>query len=635
MSKLNFEIKSSISNFLNYKISNGALLIDGEWGSGKTYFVQNEIIPELIENKGTNVVYISLFGLSSGLELKNSILLKSIIDNGSKNNGVAKIKDRVSKMISKFEVLTKFVSALEVSDLVEFEKIIYVFDDLERVRDKNLLLEFMGIISSGLIEKNKYKVILIGNLNKLKSEDFFLYQEKFISRILEFKSNPSDVVSNIVKKIELHTEILKQVESESKFIEEMIQYFHISNFRAISQSFDLLVLVSNNIKMNGENFNLLRELIFFVIVMNNEFRGSDAINDEMWDSLPLYSFLGEWPFLSRSYRYIDYSKGIPTGITRFEREARIQSIRYFTPNSSNETTPPYWEPVFFKSIYQLIIKGGLDINLLNEELEELSKVRESKIKNQRYTNVNALYSWKDLRSHEYDEYKTQAIGLLNQSDLPVGIFFQIVELYMSIHETQSELIKEVSIAHLINAYKNHSYVNENHYDEFYLNLKYRIGDYPSEFNSILKEDIKIVENREKIKRSKEIIDELSYYHTKDNQKVLNLLTFCDPEMAANKIIEFITAKQFGYSNFVSSLEDVIKSTSFQSKGRIAFENIEEILNAINKKADDIVSNELDKYRLENVVVCLDKIASLYKAFTVISDEGLKINMHENTTNTTS
>ena len=49
-----------------FKISNTdyALLIDGKWGSGKTYYVKNILIPLIEKDKKYKPIYISLNGLN-------------------------------------------------------------------------------------------------------------------------------------------------------------------------------------------------------------------------------------------------------------------------------------------------------------------------------------------------------------------------------------------------------------------------------------------------------------------------------------------------------------------------------------------------------------------------------------------
>lgn len=52
-----------IINYLSME-STGALMVSGEWGCGKTYHIEKEVMSALQE-KGWNPVKVSLFGIES------------------------------------------------------------------------------------------------------------------------------------------------------------------------------------------------------------------------------------------------------------------------------------------------------------------------------------------------------------------------------------------------------------------------------------------------------------------------------------------------------------------------------------------------------------------------------------------
>lgn len=57
-------ITAEIMSYVKNRIYNYAVLIDGDWGTGKTYFIQKSIIPTL-EGSGYMPIYISLYGVNS------------------------------------------------------------------------------------------------------------------------------------------------------------------------------------------------------------------------------------------------------------------------------------------------------------------------------------------------------------------------------------------------------------------------------------------------------------------------------------------------------------------------------------------------------------------------------------------
>ncbi len=73
-----------IFNYLKFPKTDYAILIDGEWGSGKTHFVRHTLIPyidsmEYVDKdngKKFKGIYISLYGLRDVQELREKIILE-------------------------------------------------------------------------------------------------------------------------------------------------------------------------------------------------------------------------------------------------------------------------------------------------------------------------------------------------------------------------------------------------------------------------------------------------------------------------------------------------------------------------------------------------------------------------------
>ena len=67
-------ITAEIMSYAKSRIYNYAVPIDGDWGSGKTYFVQNQLIPKL-EASEYSPIYISLYGIDSTESVSQKIAL--------------------------------------------------------------------------------------------------------------------------------------------------------------------------------------------------------------------------------------------------------------------------------------------------------------------------------------------------------------------------------------------------------------------------------------------------------------------------------------------------------------------------------------------------------------------------------
>ena len=62
-----------ISNYIRMNNS-GALMITGNWGCGKTFFIKNTVIPSVKGSLGKNIIMVSLFGITDLSEIPERIL---------------------------------------------------------------------------------------------------------------------------------------------------------------------------------------------------------------------------------------------------------------------------------------------------------------------------------------------------------------------------------------------------------------------------------------------------------------------------------------------------------------------------------------------------------------------------------
>ena len=119
-----------------------AILLDGEWGSGKTFFVKDKLLnrlQEMIPQK--RIYYVSLYGMSSSNQIVDEIY-SSIVEEFIEE----KLGEDKGKMLEKGISFTSKLFAAgmkyfnldskdlpQLSDLKELKKSIIIFDDLERV----------------------------------------------------------------------------------------------------------------------------------------------------------------------------------------------------------------------------------------------------------------------------------------------------------------------------------------------------------------------------------------------------------------------------------------------------------------------------------------------------------------------
>ena len=154
--------------YLNRDIYNYAVLIDGEWGSGKTHFIKKTLIPALKErNPSLESCYVSLYGMKDVKEITDNILLQSI---ERKIGSGGKLPIKVSNFADiAIKLLGEKSGGVVDSDnllsiLFDYNNHYFIFDDLERCSIP--INEVLGYINF-FLEQNSSKVLLVANESEI------------------------------------------------------------------------------------------------------------------------------------------------------------------------------------------------------------------------------------------------------------------------------------------------------------------------------------------------------------------------------------------------------------------------------------------------------------------------------------
>lgn len=179
------DIANIVINYIDENLYNYAVMIDGAWGCGKTYFVKEYLIEKIEQNekqkkdqnKNYNckrVVYISLYGVKSVDDVSKQVFMESYLAKADKAKGILrKGTEFVGTLLPvAFDVVKSFTGIETdvdklfgiVNDFLTIKNCIFIFDDLERC-DCNIN-EILGYIN-GFVEHYGFKVILVANQNEV------------------------------------------------------------------------------------------------------------------------------------------------------------------------------------------------------------------------------------------------------------------------------------------------------------------------------------------------------------------------------------------------------------------------------------------------------------------------------------
>ncbi len=165
----NAELNEFILHYLTGDKTNSAIMLTGDWGTGKSYYIQHSLKPflEKDENGKHQCVIVSLYGLKDVAEISKSIYLGTrlkFLNAASEKATTAKFagKTIVKGVAGFFGVdLSKDEGALQqLYESVDLTGKLIILEDLERSGID--ILEVLGYVNN-LVEQDGVKVLLVAN----------------------------------------------------------------------------------------------------------------------------------------------------------------------------------------------------------------------------------------------------------------------------------------------------------------------------------------------------------------------------------------------------------------------------------------------------------------------------------------
>lgn len=262
-----------------------AVLLTAPWGSGKSYFIKNTLIDYIETKTEYRCILISLYGITSIEDLKETIMLNLLIhSNSSKFQKLAKsgvnvfAKAICGYIFNKTRLnITSMIKSL--SEYITFNNKLIIFDDLERTQID--LINVMGFINQ-ISENENSKILIVANESAITNNDnietsiakkYLLIKEKTVGSTLKYECDYLNAVRNIlfdIKNKELR--LIYSTEDEIRYIYNLLQYngeynlrtliyalqkvsdilnyFNIVEHRYIKTIFESVILFAHNIKHN-------------------------------------------------------------------------------------------------------------------------------------------------------------------------------------------------------------------------------------------------------------------------------------------------------------------------------------------------------------------------------------------------
>lgn len=296
------ELKDYILHYIKKDKTHSAIMLDGEWGTGKSYFIEHELVPFLKNESDYKTVVVSLYGIENVKEISKAIYCELRLNKLKycklRRNKLKKTSEvfRTSEVIANTIVkgATSFFSIdlslndkklQKMYDSVDLSNKLIILEDVERTMIPIDVL--MGYVNN-LVEHDGVKVLMVSNeeaiINKENEDDseepteYQKIKEKTISDTIRFNCD----LSIAIKKILDEYDNLKKYKEEDKLNEiiRIMKYEQCYNLRtflfACQKSSDIIERIGHEDVSSPEDF---KDNIFFsVLWFSFELKSGKTIN---------------------------------------------------------------------------------------------------------------------------------------------------------------------------------------------------------------------------------------------------------------------------------------------------------------------------------------------------------------------
>nr|WP_314444114.1 P-loop NTPase fold protein [uncultured Campylobacter sp.] len=398
------------------------VVLDGEWGVGKTTFWKNFSNEKFKENS----IYVSLFGKESIQEIKQEISLKFYY---KKNKAVSKIeKCKKFDLTSILNFVTKRFADNKIAEFGlimldslytdKYKDAIICFDDFERISDKINLKDILGLISEYKEQQNCH-IVMILNRSKMtaptketQKEDKKNLEDKELKNASQIKDNKTElerILSEYKDKImdyEFYYDPTPQEsfnivsgELEEVYRDAASQYFAkhaINNIRVMRRAINALNDYKQHLEDKLQKYQPIKDNVITYIL------GISIIN-AMNSSAEIERLLGK----------LDYFDNLTDVYDLFKNRKNISDSEYVLVFSDDTD---YYQ--LGMNILSYTKKSIIDAEEFNEIARNLI-TREYNSENKQY---------KEIKKEILDEYFKGVLDLRYDNDVFIKSLFAYLEI---------------------------------------------------------------------------------------------------------------------------------------------------------------------------------------------------------------
>ena len=331
------ELVESILDYVRADYTDYAIMINGEWGSGKTYFWNNKIKDKIeslqLNGKKYTTIYMSLYGISNLEEISKKIFIETtqLMDKNLKKYMDSHHQTNIPEYAKTGLDMANVFGVSKNGDKIDYERFfstddkVLCFDDLERANVD--VVDILGYINN-FVEHDHIKTIIIcnekelatkfkssnlemktfiatylldkqGDLNKTdkpmvekirekieyvfdKANDYERIKEKLIGETFEYAPKFNYIINGLLMRYENNKDLIRFLRENQNLIIATFNKSGTRNLRILKHALNDFSKVYENVNRLYPNTNLrvLQTMLIFTIAVSFEIKAGKITKDK-------------------------------------------------------------------------------------------------------------------------------------------------------------------------------------------------------------------------------------------------------------------------------------------------------------------------------------------------------------------
>ena len=331
------DLVESILDYVRADYTDYAIMINGEWGSGKTYFwnnkIRNKIDSLTFNGKKYTTIYMSLYGISNLEDISKKIFIETTqaMDKGMKKYMVANDRTTIPEYAKTGLDMAHFFGAKQVKEQMDYSQFfatddkVLCFDDLERANVD--VIDILGYINS-FVEHDHIKTIIICNEKELatklkssnlemktfiatylldkegsllnadkpmvekigekieyvfdKANDYERIKEKLIGETFEYAPKFSYIINGLLMRYESNKDLIRFLREHTNLITNTFIKSGTRNLRILKHALNDFQKIYETVNKFYPNTNLrvLQTMLIFTIAVSFEIKAGKITKDK-------------------------------------------------------------------------------------------------------------------------------------------------------------------------------------------------------------------------------------------------------------------------------------------------------------------------------------------------------------------